>query len=180
MPSNTRYSPAMRTLHWLCAAGIIGLLAVGFYMANIDPDAPDKYALYPTHKAFGMLILLLVLIRIPVRLRGQHPPANPTLLNWEKALSHTVHMGLYMAMIGMTVSGYFMNSTYAYVEGINMFGLFTVPDITAKSEFWNGIAHTVHSTTAWAFVILLALHIGGALKHRFLDHPEADVLGRMI
>ena len=54
-----KYSLALRVLHWLTAVTIMGLLVIGFYMADIDPDAPNKYELYPLHKSFGMLALLL-------------------------------------------------------------------------------------------------------------------------
>ena len=80
----------------------------------------------------------------------------------------------------MTFSGYFMNSTYAYVEGVDMFGLFTIPDITPKSEYWNGIAHLVHEFFAWSFIVLLVSHLAGVFKHRVLDGKEHDVLKRMV
>ncbi len=180
METVQKYSKPLRILHWLTAFTIMALLAVGFYMAGIDPDASDKYDLYPMHKAFGMVALLLVMIRLPVRAKGQLPPPANGLQQWEHKLSHLVHLGLYVAMLAMTWSGYFMNSTYPYVTGIDIFGLFTVPDITAKSEYWNGIAHQVHSFTAWSFVVLLSLHLAGVFKHRLLDGKEKDVLQRMI
>ncbi len=174
-----KYTKPLRYLHWATALIIMSLLAVGFYMAGIDPDASDKYDLYPLHKAFGMIALFLVLIRIPVRVKGPVPSPMATLKKWEHDLSHLVHMLLYVAMLSMTLSGYFMNSTYQYVSGVDMFGLFTIPDITAKSEYWNGICHVVHEFAAWAFIVLLTLHIAGVVKHRMLDDEGSDVLKRM-
>ncbi len=175
-----KYSLALRVLHWSTALIIITLLAVGFYMADIDPKAPDKYDLYPLHKAFGMIALFLVVLRLPARAKGPVPAPAPGLQKWEHHLSQLVHILLYVAMIGMTFSGYFMNSTYAYVEGVDMFGLFSIPDITPKSEYWNGIAHNVHSFFAWSFIVLLVSHLAGVFKHRVLDGKEHDVLKRMV
>ncbi len=175
-----KYSKPMRVLHWVTAMIIMTLLAVGTYMAGIDPDASDKYDLYPLHKAFGMIALLLVLVRLPVRLKSELPAPLLGLKKWEHTLSHLVHLGLYGAMLSMTLSGYFMNSTFPYVTGIDMFGLFTVPDITPKSEYWNGICHEIHGFTAWAFAVLLTLHLAGVAKHRFMDDKENDVLPRMM
>ena len=175
-----KYSKPMRFLHWSTAMLIMTLLAVGFYMADIDPQASDKYDLYPWHKAFGMIALMLVMIRLPVRAKGKVPAPSAGLQKWEHNLSHLVHIGLYLAMVSMTMSGYFMNSTYQYVSGVDMFGLFTVPDITAKSEYWNEICHEIHSFTAWAFLVLLSLHLAGVAKHRLMDDKENDVLTRMI
>jgi len=132
------------------------------------------------HKAFGMIALLLVMLRLPVRAKGPVPAVAQGLLKWEQQLSHMVHIGLYVAMLAMTWSGYLMSSTYAYVDGVDMFGLFTVPDIMPKSEYWNGIFHQIHSITAWSFVLFLSLHLAGVAKHRLLDGRGNDVLKRMI
>ncbi len=180
MNSVEKYSKPLRVLHWVTAMTIMALLVVGFYMADIDPSAADKYDLYPVHKAFGMIALLLVMLRLPARAKGPVPSPAQGLQQWEHRLSHLVHIGLYVAMLSMTWSGYFMNSTYAYVEGVDIFGLFSVPDITSKSEFWNDIFHQVHSITAWSFVVLLSLHLAGVAKHRLLDSKGSDVLQRMI
>lgn len=175
-----KYSTALRILHWLTAATIMGLLIIGFYMANIDPDAPDKYELYPLHKSFGMVALLLVLLRLPVRLKSKIPTPAAWLAIWEQKLSQVVHILLYVAMLTMTWSGYLMSSAFKYSNGIEVFGLFIVPDLIPKSEFWTETFHVVHSTGAWSFVILLALHLGGVFKHRVLDGKAKDVLKRMV
>ena len=46
-------------LHWLIAALMIALLAVGMYMAETE-----AWALYPWHKSFGIVVLPLALARI--------------------------------------------------------------------------------------------------------------------
>lgn len=180
MATHERYPLSIRLLHWLMALMIITMLAIGLYMANLPDDAPNKYDLYPLHKSFGMIVMALVLIRIPARLLASIPTPHEGLKNWEVSLSHIVHGLLYLAMLTMTLSGYFMNSTFLHAQGIDMFGLFTVPDITAKSEYWNGITHEIHEIGAFSFIGLLVLHIAGVVKHRFIDGPGHDVLKRML
>ena len=180
MTSATKYPLALRVLHWLMAALILGLIAVGFYMADLPADAADKYDLYPTHKALGFIVLVLLLLRIPSRLKGPIPKLPTGLAQWESALSHSIHGLLYLGMIAMTVSGYLMSSTYLHSDGLDIFGLFTVPDLTSKSEYWNGIFHTIHEWSAWAISGALVLHLAGVIKHRFVDAPERDVLQRMM
>ncbi len=175
-----KYSLSLRVVHWVMAALILGLITVGFYMSNIEADAPDKYELYPIHKSLGFIVLMLFFIRVVTRLKSHIPAPPEGLLNWEVRLSHFVHGLLYVSMISMAFSGYMMNSTYAYVEGLDMFGLFTVPDITEKSEYWNSIFHTVHEYTAYILVGSLVLHLAGVVKHKFMDASENDVLGRMV
>lgn len=177
---NAKYPLAMRTMHWISGLMIMTLLAIGFFMADIPDDATNKYDLYPYHKAFGMIVLCMVLIRLPLRFKGPLPAPADGLTVWEQYLSHWVHILLYIAMFAMTFSGYFMSSTFEHAHGISMFGLFTVPDITSKSEYWSGIFHTIHHYGAWSFVALLGLHIAGVIKHRFIDAEGNDVLKRMI
>ncbi len=175
-----KYPRFLKTLHWSMAVLIIGLLAMGFFMADIPETAPNKYNLYPLHKSLGMIVMLLLLLRLPARWRGPLPAEAAALEVWEQRLSHLVHLLLYVAMLAMTLSGYFMSSFYPHAQGIEMFGLFTIPDITSKSEAVSGYFHTLHSAGAWSFVVLLGLHIAGVVKHRFFDRPESNVLPRML
>ncbi|RDE22896.1 cytochrome b [Motiliproteus coralliicola] len=175
-----KYSLSMRLLHWSMAAMIIGLLAVGLYMTGIPDDAPDKYDLYPAHKAFGFIVLMLILVRVATRLRSQIPALPDGLASWEQKLSHAMHALLYLSMVAMAVSGYLMSSFYEYSHGIELFGLITVPDITEKSEYWSGVFHLIHEIGGWVMIGALGFHIAGVIKHRWLDAPENDVLGRMV
>lgn len=178
--STSKYPPALRVLHWLMGILIIGMLCVGFYMANIPSDAPNKYSLYPWHKSFGLIVMLLVLIRLPVRWRGPLPDQAPGLQVWEHKLSKVVHVLLYAAMLLMTFSGYLMSSFHPQIDGIDMFGWFKVPDVTGKDKALSGAMHELHEIVAVLFCILLVLHIGGVIKHRLLDGPGKDVLPRML
>lgn len=173
-----KYSPALRALHWLMAIIILSLIAVGFYMANLSDNAANKYDLYPIHKAFGFIILMLVFVRVATRLKSTIPAPLSGLAQWEHTLSHAIHMLLYVSMFTMALSGYFMSATYG--SNISMFGLFEVPMIVGENEFWGGITHEIHEITAWVFSGSLVLHIAGVIKHRFMDAPENDVLKRMM
>ena len=57
------YGSIAKILHWVIGLFIIGLIAVGFIMSSMDP-APEKFELYGMHKAFGVIVLCLVAIRI--------------------------------------------------------------------------------------------------------------------
>jgi cytochrome b561 len=159
---------------------IIGLVVVGFYMTNLAGDAVDKFDLYPVHKAVGFIVLMLFFIRVPARLTSKIPDPAAGLKQWENRLSHWVHILLYVSMFTMAASGYLMSSTFEFSHGISIFGLFDIPDITDKSEYWNGIFHRIHEIAAYVLSGSVILHVAGAIKHRFLDAPENDVLPRMI
>ena len=173
-----KYPLSLRALHWFMALLIIGLLIVGFYMAGIPDDAANKHDLYPLHKSFGFIALLLVMLRIPTRLTAKVPNPLEGLANWEKQLSHFAHILLYLAMFTMAVSGYFMSATFG--SSISLFGLAEVPMIVSKNEYWNGVFHEIHEYAAWLLAGTVILHIAGVIKHRFVDAPGSDVLPRMM
>jgi len=56
-----RYGDVAVIFHWLIAFLIIGLLAVGKYMTNLEPDDPVRFQLTQWHKSFGCYSLCLLL-----------------------------------------------------------------------------------------------------------------------
>ncbi len=175
-----KYSLSLRVLHWSMATLIVSLLALGFYMAGIPDEASDKYELYPLHKSLGMVVMFLLMIRLPTRWHSSLLENPSALAEWEQRLSHVVHVLLYVAMFTTTFAGYLMSSFYSEAHPIDMFGLFSIPFITDKSDEISGYFHTIHSVGAWGFVVLLSLHTAGVIKHRFFDQPENNVLPRML
>lgn len=177
-----KYPLPLRLIHWLMALLIIGMLSLGFYMANLPQDAPGKYDWYPTHKSLGFIVGTLLVIRLMIRIqfKTELPEPSPYLQDWEKRLSHLVHGLLYLAMFSMVYSGYMMNATFEYASGLDVFGWFTIPDIVEKSAEKNALYRNLHGFSAFAFVGLLVLHLAGVIKHRFVDGKEASVLKRMV
>ncbi|HUG21084.1 cytochrome b/b6 domain-containing protein [Piscinibacter sp.] len=83
----------MRVLHWLRAAVVIGVLGAGLVMVNLLPDElPAKFELlYPNHKQFGLLALVLALAQLLVRARSRVPELPKGLAPWEQSLSKFTH-----------------------------------------------------------------------------------------
>ena len=67
-----RFSHITLSLHWLIAVFIIGLMALGFYMAETS-----SYDLYPTHKSMGIFIFFFIVIRVLWRWKNGWPPQPP-------------------------------------------------------------------------------------------------------
>lgn len=175
-----KYPLSLRVLHWLMAILILGLIGVGFYMANLPGDAPDKYALYGPHKALGFIVLLLVVIRIAVRLASKLPRPCPGLHRREVKLAHSVHLVLYAAMLVMALSGFLMSSASPKSAGLDLFGLVTIPSIIEKNAEWATFFHTVHGYAAIVLCAVLALHLIGFIKHQLIEKPRKNLLNRML
>ena len=71
----------VRVFHWLRALVVIGTLSVGLLMVNLPDELPAKFELlYPNHKQFGLLALLLGLVQLVLRTRARHRlPAPPAV-----------------------------------------------------------------------------------------------------
>ncbi len=70
-----KYHPVAVLLHWLLAAVLIGLFAVGLYMVDL-PFSPQRLKLYNWHKWAGVVVLTLSLLRL-LWLLAKRPPAWP-------------------------------------------------------------------------------------------------------
>ncbi|MEM7056580.1 MAG: cytochrome b [Pseudomonadota bacterium] len=179
-----------RAFHWIIGLMIIGLLVVGFYMVEGLGDDSDslllRLQLTQTHKSFGFVVFFLALLRLVWRFLNPSPKLPKGMGRIEIALAHGGHAALYLAMIGMPITGWLMatssplNDVDAYIRVPNMvFGLFDMPDPFPKgskevSELWGSI----HGAMGWALAIVLLGHVAAALKHHFVNRDT--VLRRMI
>ena len=172
-----RYTAVAIALHWAIALMIIGLIGVGWYMENLLGDAPADRAQYQTivqlHKSFGITVLLLSVARIAWRIMNP-PPKEPPMPDWQAMASRTVHILFYILIIAMPLSGWIMASASGAFE-TRYFGtvdirLPVIPTLDAGTrEGLENAAGSAHSLMAWVIVGLLVLHVGGALKHQFVD-----------
>jgi len=179
----THYPLSIRLLHWLMAIGIIGMIISGWYMAGLASDAANKYDLYPLHKSFGVLIILALSARLALRLSAQRkariPVAPSVLKTWEKQASHSAHIGLYVLMAAVPVSGYVMSGAFEFGHGIDFFWT-TLPDLVPKDKSLFDSAKFLHGPMAYGLTALVVIHVAAVIKHRAFDTQAADVLPRML
>jgi cytochrome b561 len=64
---------------------------------------------------------------------------------------------------------------------IHFFGLFEMPALVSENEAIGDLTHEAHEILGWAILVLIALHLAGAVKHRLKDRGgETDILKRML
>jgi cytochrome b561 len=169
----SRYTRVAIALHWTIALLIIVNLAIGLFHETLFRGG------IPLHKSIGMLVLLLSIVRLIWRLTHRPPPLPASVKRWEKGLAHGVHWLLYALMILIPLSGWVFTSASPKRHPLEFFGLFPLPMFPIAQD--KGVSHVVaerHEQLAWAMIALLVLHIGAALKHRFLDRDRT--LDRML
>lgn len=166
--TDDEYGAVARAFHWLTAFIIFGLIPVGFYMAEMA-YGPEKLDLYVLHKSFGFLALFLVIGRIAWRVLSLPPSHLDTHAAWERLLAGMAHVFLYVAMIGMPLSGWIMSSAGEYP--VPFFGI-DMPNLVGKNEQIYKIAGAIHGYLAYALIVTVGLHAAGAFKHHFIDRDS--------
>ena len=181
--TRTRYTTVAITLHWLIAAAIIFQIILG-WRAGDGPKGAETFALFQLHKSIGITILLLSLFRLAWRLFNPPPPAPVGQPSWEKTASHIVHIGFYVIMIGLPLTGWILVSASKTDIPTLLFGaipwphLPLIPDLApAAKSVWHEIGEIGHGVLVKVTYLLLLLHLGAVAKHQVLDRD--GVFGNM-
>lgn len=179
-----RYSGVAIALHWVIALAMVANVA----LAWIWPVAGDAARpLINLHKSVGITVLALAVMRVLWRLSHRPPALDPSLAPWERTLAHLVHIGLYLVIFAMPVTGWVMDSAWdKAAQNPNLwFGLFEWPrlsfvmalDPATKKMVHDGFGEA-HELCAWGVYLLFVLHVAGALKHQWIDgHPSLARMG---
>ena len=178
-----RYGLVAMVLHWTIAIAILTLLAVGSVMVRLTPGSSLQFDTYQLHKSLGIAVLVLSVVRLLWRLADAAPPLPGTLLRWEAALARVTHIGFYVLMIALPLSGWMMVSASVWNIPTVVFGAFTLPHLPVLGSLRDkkpveDALKEVHEALAIGMFILLLLHVAGALKHHFVLRD--DTLARML
>ena len=180
--SKQRYHGFAIGLHWLIATLIIGMLVVGNYMVSLDESEPLRFLLTQWHKSFGIVALVLIFIRVLWRLTHRPPPLPGHLKPWEIQVAGLAHILLYLLIILIPVSGWIMVSTSPLDLPTVVFNSIHWPHLSpfdtlpGKAEL-SSLFRDVHAVAGSLLILLLAAHIGAALRHKLVLHD--DVMDRM-
>lgn len=169
------YGAVTKSFHWIIALAVVGMLFAGFFMGGIE-DLTLKIKVYGWHKATGVTILTLAVLRILWHIYSKKPPYVASLKPWERMAARFLHFCLYGAMIAMPLSGWMMSS--AAGRPVSFFGLFTLPDLVEKNEDIAGLMNGAHFCLAWLLIAAIVVHLSAALKHHFIDRDAT--LKRML
>ena len=169
------YTATAKSLHWLIAVLLLGLLGLGFYMQGL-PLSPEKLKLYSWHKWAGVTVFLLVIVRLAWRVTHQPPPLPPGMPRVQQWAAHAGHFALYVLMLAIPLSGWLMSSAKGFQTV--WFGVLPLPDLVGKDQVLGALLLTVHQVLNLALVVVVIGHVGAALKHHFVD--KDDVLTRML
>jgi len=181
-----RYTTTAMVLHWVIALAIITNVALAWLWPKFLPDEAVRPAI-DLHKSVGVTVLGLVAMRLLWRYAHPPPPLPEGYKRWEVRASHIAHGLLYVLMFAMPLTGWIMDSAWkdAAAHPMQWFGLFEWPriawimqmDAGLKKQIHDGFG-AAHGLLSWLLIAVFVAHVGGALKHQFLDGEKE--LERML
>lgn len=171
---HTRWSTAAKTFHWVMALLILGNGAFAFWMDGLKPSL-QKINLFALHKSIGLTVLALFLLRVLWRAIDRRPPDVPAP-RWQHLAAKTVHGFLYLLIATIPLSGWAFNSAHGFP--LQYFKQFNLPALVEKNPELSDTLGMVHVYLFWFLLLVLVAHVGGALKHHFIDRD--DTLRRML
>jgi len=193
---NDRYTKTAIVLHWLIAIWILCMFGFGWFMTDLPQEAPKQMSYdflnlgiytwelakeesprafyYNLHKSSGITLLGLIALRVLWRI-GHKPPAPlASYKAWERKLSTGAHHLLYLLMVAIPVTGLIMSIFSKY--GVKWFGIKLFSGLNDKGL--REIFYEAHEITGLLLLVILAIHILGALKHKLID--KDDTMKRMM
>lgn len=171
--SKNSYGLIAITLHWVIAILLIALLALGLYMVGL-PINLEKLKLYGWHKEYGILALILVMIRIIWRFANITPHLSIPL--WEKLAARAVHWAFYGFMFAMPITGWLITSAAGLP--VSFFGLVVLPNLVDPNNDLMTLFEEIHKWLGYGLIATIVLHVSAALKHHFIN--KDDILRRML
>lgn len=161
--STPGYRSLARLMHWIMAVLVLLMIPAGFVMIQRGLPRGLQDALFIFHKNFGVLLLLLILLRIAYRLLHKPPPEPESLHPLQRAAAALTHAGLYAMLLVMPLAGYTRVRAGGFpIESLDAMGL---AGLVPRSETLANAAKAVHYYGSFVLALLVAMHIGAALLH---------------
>lgn len=174
--SESRYSTVSILLHWTIAVLLIANVLVGGWME--DAEGADKFAWFSLHKALGITVFVLTLVRLGWRIGHPWPALPAHMAAWERMLARATHILFYVMLLAIPLLGWGAASAGG-APATDWFGLFPIGNLPVpRSEALGETLGGAHKLLIKATYVLIGLHVLGAIKHQFLNRD--GVLHRML
>jgi cytochrome b561 len=149
-----------RAIHWLMAALVIGLLALGTRIESMEPGLANLW-LYGLHKSMGLSALALVIVRL-IWHRISPPPAplGPPR-SWQVRAARAGHAALYLLMLTVPLSGWIASAATGI--DVMLFDRWTLPRIAPVSLAWEETGFAIHAIATKLLIGLVCVHLVAAL-----------------
>lgn len=159
------YGTISRLLHWLMALAFLFMFGTAI-LWNINED---YFSLMNYHKAAGFILLILLVIRaIWAIMNAKNRVQNPMV-------AKLGHLALYVLMLIVPLVGFLRQIGRAKGD-MDVFGLFSIPAFSEKSEWMMQAGNLLHGKLGWLLLALVVGHVAVAIVHQVRGEK---VLNRM-
>ena len=173
-----RYDRVQVILHWLIAAIILFMIALGLYMVELPKQSElpageesVRAFYFLLHKSMGITVAILIILRVGWRLTHKAPPLPDTVSKWQQKAAGAVHVLLYAVMIAMPLSG-FMQSIFSKYD--TKFWGIVLPRMAEADNAMRENFNQVHECLAFLLIGLIVIHLAAAIKHRLSGTEITD------
>lgn len=170
-----RYGAVAQVFHWLIAALVLVMLALGNYMEDL-PLGARKLELYQLHKSIGITIGLLAVLRLAWRLFHPPPPWPETMKRWERVAAGAVHVLLYAMLFLQPLVGFLQSNAANFP--VVLWDVLRLPPLVGPDQALSDTLLGLHAIGGWVLAALVSVHVAAALRHHFI--LKDDVLRRML
>lgn len=172
--SQPAFPTSAKLAHWLSAVLIFCMLFLG--VAMIQSLATWQDSALRLHQSFGVLVLLLVVLRLINRCLFTAPPLPQDLSFLQRWAAKGSPVLLYALMIALPSVGWLMQNAAGLT--VSFFGMFTLPVLIESGLKSYGFYRELHGMLAWSLFGVIVLHISAALYHGLIRNDH--VLGSML
>lgn len=174
MTSRLQYGTTAKLFHWLIVALLLVQYPIGWLMPDIHRGQQPGVGM-TLHISFGIVILLLILMRFAWRLT--HPVApESSLPRWQHISAEAAHWLLYAAVLATTVTGWLFASFRGW--SISFFYLAPMPMLASDNAAAGRAIDGLHQAAEWALLALIGIHVASALAHMFIYRDR--IMQRML
>jgi cytochrome b561 len=160
-----RYGNWTIALHWIMLVLLIAVVALMELRGVFPKGSTGRATMKAAHYMFGLLVLVLTIVRLGALFIGRIPPILPAPPPWQMKLAGLAKLGLYVIMFGMPLIGWALLS--AGGEPIPFFGL-QLPSLLNADKVLAESLEELHEAGATVFYVLVGIHAAAALFHHYV------------
>ncbi len=164
MTDRLQYGTTAKVFHWLIVALLLVQYPIGWLMPDMHRGMKPGAAM-TFHVSFGMVILVLIVLRLAWRLARPVAPES-SLPPWQRLSSEAMHWLLYALVLATTVSGWLFASFRGW--SMSFFYLAPLPMLASDNVAAGKTMDGLHQAMEWALLVVIGIHVAAAMAHIFI------------
>lgn len=176
--TNTKkgYGIIARVIHAIMSIMLIVQLAIGTWMVSLPNEA--KGGVYGNHKMFGLILLLLAVLRLSWRVFNKLPDLPQSTPKWQIFAARSLHRSFYLMMLMIPVTGWIMSTAAGFLPSFPGLGQIAFPFFGEEGFCLIGqcmaqksigsLAHDSHMILGYITALMICVHVSIAIYHLYL------------